>query len=93
MLSNKWFPRIEKHILAGKEIRVADRVIHPIIEVLVIEAGDDLLGFRSIPIALLIVEPGREYAVSLKGEQIALDEIYRMAPSLKDIVQSPQAYQ
>jgi len=93
MLKNKWLPEIEKHILAGKEIRAGDRVIYPIIEVLVIAAGDDLLGFRSSPIALLIIEPGMEYAISIKGGQLAVDEIYRMAPSLKDKSQSSTAEQ
>jgi len=85
MLKNKWLPRVEKHILAGKEIQAGDRAIYPIIEVLVLAAGDGLLGFRLSPIALLIIEPGIEYAISLNGKQLAVDEIYKMAPCLKDI--------
>lgn len=84
MLKSKWLPRIEKHILAGKEIRAGERVIYPIIEVLILAAGDGLLGFRLSPIALLIIEPEMEYAISLKGGHLAVDEIYGMAPYLKD---------
>lgn len=93
MLKNEWLPVIEKHTLAGKEIRAGDRVIHPIIEVLVIAAGDNLLGFRLSPIALLIIEPGMEYAISLKGKRLGVDEIHRMAPSLNDKSQSPPTEQ
>ncbi|HPW74129.1 MAG: hypothetical protein WAZ20_01840 [Methanothrix sp.] len=93
MVKDRRLPRIKKHILAGKEIQAGDRAIHPIIEVLVMAAGDDLLGFRSRPIALLIIEPGGEYAFSLEGEQMAVDEIYRLASSLKDIGQCPPTEQ
>lgn len=93
MLRNEWLPKIEKHVLAGKEILAGDRSIHPIIEVLVIAAGDNVLGFRLSPIALLIIEPRMEYAISLNGKQLAVNEIYKMVPSLKDKSQNPPAEQ
>ena len=74
MLRNEWLPKIEKHVLAGKEILAGDRSIHPIIEVLVIAAGDNVLGFRLSPIALLIIEPEMRYAISIEGDKLSLDD-------------------
>ena len=82
---NKWIPKMQTHILAGAEIRAGSRVLYPIIKILVIAAGDRLLGFRLSPIALLISEPGMRYAISMEGKQLALDEVYKLAPSLRDL--------
>ncbi len=82
---NKWIPEMQTHILAGAEIRAGSRVLYPIIQILVIAAGERLLGFRLSPIALLIAEPGKRYAISMEGKQLALDEVYKLAPSLRDL--------
>lgn len=62
------------HILAGAEIKAGDRVLYPIIKILVISAGDRLLGFRLSPIALLIIEPEMRYAISIEGDKLSLDD-------------------
>lgn len=85
MKKNKWIPDIKTHIQAGAGIRAGQRVLYPINKISFIAARGRLLGFRISPIALLIIEPGMKYAFSLNGKQMALDEIYRLTPSLKDI--------
>lgn len=83
--NSKWMPKIQMHILAGAQIRAGERIIYPIIKVFVIAAEDRLLGLRISPIALLIVEPGMQYAFSLEGKKMNVEEIYKLDASLKDI--------
>lgn len=83
---SKWVPKIEMHILAGAQIRAGERIIYPIIKLFVIAAGGCLLGLRISPVALLIVEPGVQYAFSLEGKKMNLEEIYKLDASLKDII-------
>ena len=40
-----------------------------------------------MPQAMLIVEPGRQYAIDISGEQMSIETILEVAPSLKEIVE------
>ena len=76
---------MQTHILAGAQIRAGERIIYPIIKIFVIATGSRLLGLRISPIALLIIEPGMQYALSLEGKKMNVEEIYKLDASLKDI--------
>ncbi len=65
--------------VVGKPIKAADRTIYPIIEVVTV--GNNMHNFRGIeifPIALVIEESGKKYAISLTGEEINSDEFIGM---------------
>jgi hypothetical protein len=68
-------------------IEIEHRDIYPIAKISALEVCGCLMGCSISPEALLIVETGRAYAVSLTGEEITLDQLLAMAPSLGEIVE------
>ena len=73
-------------ISVGDPIEIDQRCIYPVARVLASKGCGCLLGCMISPEALLIVEPARAYAVSLTGQEITLDQLLAMAPSMKEIV-------
>ena len=68
-------------------IEIDQRDIYPVAKISVSRGCGCILGCSISPEALLIVEPARVYAVSLTGEEITLDQLLTMAPSLRKIVE------
>lgn len=73
-------------ISVGDPIEIAQRCIYPVARVLALKGGGCILGCTISPEALLIVEPAGAYAVSLTGEEITLDQLLEMVPSLWEIL-------
>lgn len=68
-------------------IVIDQRDIYPVARISASKGCGCILGCSISPEALLVVEPPLAYAVSLTGEEIALDQLLAMAPSLKEIVE------
>ena len=68
-------------------IEIDQRDIYPVAKVSVSKGFGCILGCSVSPEALLIVEQAQAYAVSLTGEEITLDQLLAMAPSLRKIVE------
>ena len=74
-------------ISVGDPIKIDQRCIYPVARVFASKGCGCILGCMISPEALLIVEPARAYAVSLTGQEITLDQLLAMAPSMKEIVE------
>ncbi len=77
---------IETRISIGDAIEIYQRVVYPVARISALKRCGDLLGCWIEPIAILITEPDNAYAVSLTKEEITLDQLLAMAPSLNEIV-------
>jgi uncharacterized spore protein YtfJ len=88
---NHW--ETETRTAIGTPLRAGDRLLYPVLKVEVVFSKGILLGLWSIPLAVLVVEPGGDYLIPLYGED-AGPEIAEIAPSLKAMVeearQNPQ---
>jgi len=81
-------PRVETEIIVAEEILAGDRSIYTVIEVSALKAEDGkALGSWLVPLAMLIIEPGLQYAVSITGEEMPLEAILQLAPSLKTAIE------
>jgi len=77
---------IETRISIGDAIEIYQRVVYPVARTSILRKCGDLLGCWIAPVAVLITEPDNAYAVSLTEEEITLDQLLAMAPSLNEIV-------
>ena len=77
---------IETRISIGYAIEIYQRVVYPVARTSILRKCGDLLGCWIAPVAVLITEPDNAYAVSLTKEEIKLDQLLAMAPSLNEIV-------
>ena len=49
-----------------------------------------ILGSWLTPVALLVVELGGHYAISLEGKKMTTSQIIELAPSLKNVIEREQ---
>ncbi len=80
-------PVVETEIRIAKELKAGNRSLYTVVRISFLKAGGKIKGSWLTPLAMLIIEPGRQYAVSLTGERMSLEDILEMAPSLKDVVE------
>jgi len=80
-------PVVETEIRVAKELKIGDRSLYTVIRVSVLKDRGKMVGSWLTPLAMLVVEPGNQYAVSLTGERMPLQEIMELAPSLKAVVE------
>jgi uncharacterized spore protein YtfJ len=73
-------------ISVGDPIKIDQRDIYTVARVSVLRGHECILGCSISPAALLITEPERAYAISLTEEEITVDQLLAMAPSIKEIV-------
>ena len=73
-------------ISVGDPIKIGQRYIYSVARVSASKGCGCILGCMISPEALLIVEPARAYAVSLTGQEITLDQLFAMAPSMGEMV-------
>lgn len=80
-------PVVETEIRIAKELKAGDRSLYTVVRVSFLKTGKgNVIGSWLTPLAMLVVEPGRQYALSLTGERMSLEEILELAPSLKAVV-------
>jgi len=85
-------PQVETEIRVAKEIKAGNRAIYTVVRVSTLKSEEGLiLGSWIAPLAMLIIEPGRQYALSITGERMPLDMILELAPSLKAALEKARA--
>jgi uncharacterized spore protein YtfJ len=77
----------ETRILVGAALRAGDRLLYPVLKVEVVHSKGYLIGLWIIPLAVLVIEPGREYLVSLRKEDEGAEELADIAPPLEALVE------
>ena len=81
-------PKVKTEILVCKEIEAGDRTVFTVIRISNLATDDGkILGSWLMPQAFLIIEPGEQYAVSISGEQMSIEKILELAPSLKEVIE------
>ncbi len=81
-------PKVVTEIRVCKEITAGARTIFIVVRISLLESDDGKIrGSWIMPHAMLIVEPGRQYAIDINGEQMSIETILEVAPSLKEIVE------
>jgi hypothetical protein len=81
-------PKVKTEILVCKEIEAGVRTIFTLVKISILATEEgNILGSWLKPQAFLIIEPGEQYAVSISGEQMSIEKILELAPSLKEIVE------
>jgi hypothetical protein len=81
-------PRVVTEIQVCKEITAGARTIFTVVRISTLESDEGkILGSWIMPQAMLIVEPGRQYAIAISGEQMSIETILEAAPSLKEILE------
>ncbi len=81
-------PEIDLQVLVGKEIKAGDRTIWPVTRITVLKSFEDKVqAIQVTPLAMLIVEPAGQYAVSVAGEPMTIEAILEIAPPLRDILE------
>ena len=81
-------PKVATEIHVCKEMKAGDRTVFTVIRISNLATDDGkILGSWLMPQAFLIIEPGEQYAFSISGEQMSIEKILELAPSLKDVVE------
>jgi len=80
-------PVVETEFRVAKEMIAGNKTIYTVIKVSILKAEDGkIMGSWLTPLAMLFIEPGRQYALSITGEKMPLEMILELAPSLKAVV-------
>lgn len=81
-------PKVVTEIRVCKEITAGIRTIFTVVRTSILETEDGkILGSWIMPLAMLIIEPKSQYAISISGEKMSIETILEMAPSLKEVVE------
>jgi uncharacterized spore protein YtfJ len=87
-MENILLPEMDTQVLVGKEIKAGGRTIWPVTKITVFRGCEDKVqAIQIMPLAMLIVEPERSYAVSVAGQALTIKAILEMAPSLRDVLE------
>jgi hypothetical protein len=80
-------PVVETEFRVAKKILAGNKTIYTVVKVSILKGEDDkIMGSWLTPLAMLIIEPGRQYALSISGEKMPLEMVLELAPSLKAVV-------
>lgn len=80
-------PKVEAEIMAGERIEIEGRSIYPVIEVSTLKTQEGTaFGCWITPLAMLIIEQKEQYAISFTGEEMTVDQIGNLVPSLRKVV-------
>ncbi|MDD1748287.1 MAG: hypothetical protein LUO89_00255 [Methanothrix sp.] len=79
---------MQTQVRVGKEIKAGERAIWPVMRITTLNAGEDrILSIRIAPLAMLIIEPAGEYAVSFDGVPMKIEAIIELASPLRDVLE------
>jgi len=71
--------------VVGEVLQVGDRTLYPVLRVSTLNnKGKSFFEVSITPLAMLIIEPTQEYAISLTDEIITLEKLLEMVPSLRE---------
>ena len=81
-------PKVETEIQVCEEIKAGARTIFTVIKISNLVTDDRMIqGSWLMPQAFLVIEPGEQYAISINGEQMSIETILELAPSLKEVIE------
>ena len=87
-MENIRLPEMDMRVLVGKEIKAGDRTIWPVMRASILKTCEDrILAIQIIPLAMLIIEPEGQYAVSFEGKPMTIEAILELATPLRDVLE------
>jgi hypothetical protein len=87
-MENIKLSEMDMRVLVGKEIKAGDRIIWPVMRITILKTGEDrILAIQITPLAMLIIEPAGQYAVSFDGEPMTIEAILELAAPLRDVLE------
>jgi uncharacterized spore protein YtfJ len=79
---------MDMRVFVGKEIKAGDRTIWPVMRISILKTCEDRVqAIQITPLAMLIIEPAGQYAVSFDGEPMTIEAILELAASLRDVLE------
>ena len=91
-MGDKGLSGTDMQVQVGKEIKAGDRTIWPVMRITILKTCEDrILAIQVTPLAMLIIEPAGQYAVSLDGEPMSIEAILKLASPLRDILEEARA--
>jgi uncharacterized spore protein YtfJ len=79
---------MDMQVMVGKEIKAGDRTIWPVMRIFVLKTREDRTqAIQITPLAMLIIEPAGQYAVSFDGEPMTIEAILELATPLKEVLE------
>jgi uncharacterized spore protein YtfJ len=79
---------MDMRVFVGKEIKASDRTIWPVMRISVLKTCEDRVqAIQITPLAMLIIEPAGQYAVSFDGEPMTIEAILELAAPLRDVLE------
>ncbi len=80
--------RMQTQVLVGKEIKAGERAIWPVMRITTLKTcKDKILSIRIAPLAMLIIEPAGEYAVSFDGVPMKIEANIELASPLREVLE------
>jgi uncharacterized spore protein YtfJ len=78
--------------MIGEELKIGRRILYPVVLVFNLTGGEKrgLFGAMVTPWALLVVEAKDAYAISLTGQEISLQQLLDLVPTLKEKIAKPR---
>ena len=81
-------PEMDLRVIVGKEIKVGDKAIWPVMRISILKTrGENVLAIQITPLAMLVIEPAEQYAVSFAGEPMTIEAITKLARPLRDVLE------
>lgn len=82
------FPERDMKIIVSKEIKAGDRTIWPVMKIFFLKTFEDRAqAIHITPLAMLIIDPAGQYAVSFEGEPMTIEAILELAAPLKEVLE------
>ncbi len=79
---------MDMRVLVGKKVKAGDRTIWPVMRVSIFKTCEDrILAIQIVPLAMLIIEPAEQYALSFEGKPMTIDAILELAAPLRDALE------
>jgi len=81
-------PEMDLRVIVGKEIKAGDKTIWPVMRISILKTCEEkVLAIQITPIAMLVIEPTGQYALSFAGEPMTIEDITKLAPPLRDVLE------
>jgi len=79
---------MEMRVIVGKEIKAGDKTIWPVMKISILNTCEDSVqAIQLTPLAMLVIEPAGQYAISFAGEPMTIEAIIELAAPLRDVLE------
>jgi uncharacterized spore protein YtfJ len=80
-------PSIDIEISVGEPMKIEDRHIYPVAKISIVKTAEGgVVGSWMTPLAMLVIESNEVYAISLTDNEVSVNQLAKMAPSLKKVI-------